>query len=572
MKTCPAIIKGRRIGLLVRLIANGAAQSAILIGIAILMKSVFDRFMEPAAPTAKMGAVSLEMYAAAFAAAAVGIAALRMLERVDAERMGQDYTHEVRVGLFHHMGQVSPRLLQQRSRGAVLLRFVGDLTALKQWVSQGLARLTVAGLTTVGTVTALAFINTPLALLTAAVLAAGAMTVLVLGSWLQKTVRDVRRRRARLAGNVSEKIAALGVMQVHGQLEFEQRRVERQSQRLMTAMIKRAKAIGAMRGVIELTTALATAGTLLLGAVLVGADQATPGTVVGAMSVIGLLVPALRDLGRVQEFWQGAVVAWEKIEDFLAVPRHMEDMASVPRLAAGPGRLEFINVNVTSTLHSVSVVAEAGQRVLILGPNGAGKSTLLALAARLLEPDTGSIRLDGQDIGRISIDSLRREVGVVSPDLPLLRGTVDQNLRYRWPEAPKEVLARAWALCGIEEILADLPNGVESRITEGGTNLSLGQRQRLVLARALLGDPRLLLLDEVDANLDPQAGAVLQRILREYPGTLLMASHRLDWATMVDSVWYMQNGTLLESGTPEHVLRNVAPAARLFQRLHLIGS
>lgn len=566
------LIRGRRLGLLVRLIVNGAAQSVIMVGIAVLTKSVFDHFMKPAAPEGETGTVSLGIYAAAFATAALAIAALRVLERVDAERMGQDYTHEVRVELFHHMGQISPRLLQQRSRGGVLLRFIGDLTALKQWVSQGLARLTVAGLTTVGTVTALAFINTPLALLTAAVLATGTIIMLVLGAWLQKAVREVRRRRARLAGNVSEKIAALGVIQVHGQLELEQRHMERQSQRLMTAMINRAKAIGAMHGVVEFTTALASAGTLLLGAVLVEAGQATAGTVVGAMSVIALLVPALRDLGRVQEFWQGAVVAWEKIHDFLAIPRDMEEVAAAPRLTPGPGRLEFIDINVAKTLRDVNAIAESGQRVLIIGPNGAGKSTLLALAARLIAPDAGSVRLDGQHIDRISIDSLRRAVGVVSPDLPLLRGTVEHNLRYRWPEAPNEALARVWALCGLDELLADLPNGLESRVTEGGANLSLGQRQRLALARALLGDPRLLLLDEVDANLDPRANLVLQRILREYPGTLLMASHRLDWAAMVDRVWYMQSGTLLESGTPEQVLHNHAPATRTFPRCRLIGN
>lgn len=568
MNTRPPIVKGRCAGLLVRLIANGIFQSAIMVGTAVLMKSVFDHFMGPArAPAADLG-----LYAAGFAAAALVLAALRMLERVDAERLGQEYTHEVRMGLFQHLGDLSPRLLQRRSRGGVLLRFVGDLTALKQWVSQGLARLMVAGVTTFGTVAALAFINVELALLVGAALTAGTVAVLALGGWLQKEVRDVRRRRARLAGNVNEKIAMLGVIQVHGQLQRERCRVERQSGRLMKAMINRAKAIGALRGVIELTTGMASAGAVLLGAVLVGAGRATPGTVVAAMSVVGLLVPALRDLGRVQEFWQGVLVAWEKIDDFLALPSEMKEIASAPRLAAGPGRLEFADVSVKGALYGFSAAAEAGQRVAIVGPNGAGKSTLLALAARLVAPDAGRVLLDGQDIGRLGVDSLRREVGVVSRDLPLLRGTVDRNLRYRWPEAPEEALAWVRALCGIDELLAELPEGGESRVTEDGANLSLGQRQRLALARALLGGPRLLLLDEIDANLDPRAGAVLQRILREYPSTLLMVSHRLDWVAMADCVWHVGKGTLLESGTPEQLLRGDGPTARLFQRPSVVAS
>lgn len=569
MKTRPAILKGRRVGLLARLVANGISQAAVMVGTAWLVKSVFDRFMGSAGPGTDM---ELGLYAAGFAAAALLLALLRMLERVDAERLGQEYTHDVRVGLFRHMGSMSPRLLQRRSRGAVLLRFVGDMAALKQWVSQGLARLTVASVTTVGTVAALAFVNLWLALMVGVALAAGAVAVFALGDWLQREVREVRRRRARLAGNISEQIAALGVIQVHGQLDHEQRRVDRQSRRLMTAMIDRAKAIGATRGVVEFTAGVASAGALLLGALLVGAGQASPGTVVAAMGVVGLLTPALRDLGRVQEFWQGAVVAWEKIDDFLALPGPMEEVGSSPSLVAGPGRLEFIDASVTGSLHGFSAVAEARQRIAVVGPNGAGKSTLLALAARLVAPDAGCIRLDGQDIGHISVDSLRREVGVVSPDLPLLRGSVDRNLRYRWPEAPEDALAEVQALCGLDEILAELPEGVKSRVTENGGNLSLGQRQRLALARALLGTPRLLLLDEIDANLDLRAGAVLQRILREYPGTILMASHRLDWVAIADCVWHVRSGALVESGTPSLLLRGDGPTARLFQRPHIVGN
>jgi len=198
----------------------------------------------------------------------------------------------------------------------------------------------------------------------------------------------------------------------------------------------------------------------------------------------------------------------------------------------------------------VTTAAEPGAVVALVGPNGAGKSTLLSLAARLIDPDEGRVVLDGQDLAKHSLASVRRAIGMMSPDLPLLRGTIDKNLRYRWPDAPVEEIDRVKALCEIDKVLAELPEGEQTRVTEGGGNLSLGQRQRIALARALLGRPSILLLDEADAHLDHDSRAVLERILAEYRGTVLLVTHSGDRLADVDTIWRMKAGRLVEVATP----------------------
>ena len=153
---------------------------------------------------------------------------------------------------------------------------------------------------------------------------------------------------------------------------------------------------------------------------------------------------------------------------------------------------------------------------------------------------------------------------MVSPDLPLLRGTIDRNLRYRCPDAPQAEIERVKALCGLDTLLEELPEGAATRLAEGGANLSPGQRQRIALARAIVGQPRLLLLDEAESNLDPQSALALDRVLSGYRGTVLMVTHRPDRLATADRIWHLEDGRLVEAGTPQALARGDGPTARLF--------
>jgi ABC-type multidrug transport system fused ATPase/permease subunit len=503
--------------------------------------------------------------AAGLVLAAVVRGGLRMRELLDAELLAQDYVVEVRMALYEHLSALSARALQARSRGGVMLRFVGDLTALRQWVGLGVARSTVAGVTAVLALSALALISWPLALAASAALVVSLLAAFTLGERLRAAVRESRRRNARIAANVNDKIASMQVVQLFNQSQRERTRIARQNERLKQAMVDRARVRGWLRGVLEASGAIATAAVLMLGATLVTAGAASAGTVVAAMAIVGLLIPSLRDLGRVYEYWHGARVSREKIAEFLETPAGIVAAANLPSLQPGPGRLEFDSVTVMGALQDFTAVAPAGSVVAVVGPNGSGKSVLLSLVARLIEADSGRILIDGQDIASIGLSSLRRAVSMVGPDLSLLRGRLDKNLLYRSPNAEQKEIERVFALCGIDALLRELPAGATTRIAEGGVNLSPGQRARIALARALLGSPMLLLLDEADTNLDPQAAEVLDRTLASFSGTVVLVTHRLERLRAADLVWHLQSGNLVEAGIPDEVLGHDGPTARLFR-------
>jgi len=543
----PPIIKGPRISIFVRLLANGLAQAFVTIATILLIRLAFDHLIT----TSQAGELKLILgIGSGLIVTAVCMGWLCMMERVDAERMGQSYIHQVRMTLFKHLSTLAPRALQKRSRGAIVLRFIGDLGALRRWVSLGLVRVSVAGVTTFFALLALSVINWRLSIVVTAVLGFGALYALRLGRYMRETVKESRRRRSYLAANVNEKVATMAVVQVFGQSDREQRRIKRQSGRLRDALVAKAEKIGLMRGITQSVTALASGAVLLLGASEVASGRATPGTVVAAMSIVGFLVPALRDLGRVYEYWQEAGVSSKKLTDFLETPSLVQEAPDAPDLKPGPGRLQFDGVSLSTTIRDVSVVAEPGKLIALTGPNGAGKSTLISLAARLIDPDEGRILLDGQDLAKHSLSSVRRAISMVSPDLPLLRGTIRKNLLYRWPKAPAEEINRINTLCGIDEVLTELPDGDQTRVTEGGGNLSLGQRQRIALARALLGNPSVLLLDEADVHLDLEAGRALGRILNEYTGTILWVTHNRDHLTDADFIWHIEAGRLVDVSAP----------------------
>jgi len=444
---------------------------------------------------------------------------------------------ELRQQLFAHMSRLSPRSLQRRSRGATMLRFIGDMNALRQWISLGVARLAVAAVTTALTLLVLAVLNPAIASLIA-ILMLGAVTMMLrLGRRLEQASRDARRQRSRLSANITEKIGALAVIQVLGQRQRERRLLKKQCCQLQDAMLHRASLIGQLRAITETVVGLATTGIILLGAWQISRGATTPGTVISAMMVVGMLAPALRDLGRVHEYWRGARVAQEKILQFLQAKGRVWQPRGAPVLKIGRGAIEFERISVGDSIHEFSGRAEGGQRIALVGPNGSGKSTLLGLVARLQDPDQGRVLIDGQNIAICSLETLRAHIGMVGPDLPLLRGSIERNLRYRCPHATREQLQEVMQLCGIDEMAAGMARGLRTRIHEGGRNLSAGQRARVALARALLGAPAILLLDEADANLDAESGDIIERLLQGYKGTILMVSHRYPRLAMMDQVW-----------------------------------
>lgn len=565
----PRLWDGPRRRMLAGLALNGIAQAMAMLACAWLMHRIFDGVIRSGAEEA----ATLALLIGAMLCGGACLAWLRVRERVQAERLGQDYAARLRLALYDSMACQSPRRMQTLSRGATILRFVGDVKGIRRWVSLGLPRLAVGAVSAGVALVALAVVSVPMAFAALWGLAGASIALAMLGGRVDPAVREARRRQSRLAANVNDKIGGIAVVQVFDQVARERSLLARQGEELAGAMVQQTRGMAMLKSAAEFSSSFATAGVLLVGVIEVQAGLLGAAEVIGAITVVGLVSPVFRDVGQALGYWRAARVSFEKIAAFLAAPRLSTfqgegDGADIgPVMAAcGAVEIEFRDVSSGNALRGFSARAPAGKTVAIVGPSGAGKSTLLALASRLLEPDSGEVLLAGHPVGRYRLAELRRALGVVTPDLPLLRGSIERNLRYRWPDAPETELRRIAAMCGIDDLLACLPDGARTRVADAGANLSWGQRQRIAWARALLGNPAVLLLDEADANLDPAAARGLGRILESFPGTILMVTHQYSRVLQADLVWYVEAGRLLEWGTPRDLMRRVGRTRRLFQR------
>lgn len=555
----PPLFRGGRRWLLVLLVLLGVAQAGVAVGVALLVERAFTLFVQQGlTPLTRVGL----LISAGLVLGVVLSALLRRWERVAAEQLGQHYVQQVRDKLFGHLTRVPSRELGRRHRGNMLLKFVGDLNALRAWVSLGVARLLVAGVAVGLACAAVAVMDPVLGLGLAVVLLAGAGATGLTSPALLRTARVARRRRARLTGEVTERLSNVGVLQAAGQERRERRRVRRHSGRVAEAMVARARVSGTTRAVAEGTGVAATVMVLLLGALQVSRGAVGAGTVVAVMSIAGLLAGYLRDLGRVAEYAAGAAVARDAVLRFLAMPP-LAEQHGLPHLDVTAGRVEVRDLGVDGALQGVSVTVEPGQVVAVVGPNGSGKSTLVGVLARLFDPDSGSVIIDGQDLAGVDVASVRAQVGIATPDLPLLKGSIRRNVLYRRPRASAGEIGDVVRLCGVMDLLLDMPEGWDTEVGEGGARLSAGQRARLLIARACLGDPPVLVLDEADAHLDHDAARIVDAVLAHRTGTTVLVTHQPELAQRADVVWYLESGRLVESGPPALLLAGDGPTARL---------
>ena len=526
---------------LAAIVALGICQAAVLIGWLILVWKAVDAIaamqgdLRPVVP-----------WLAALLVVALLNAGVRALEFSLCEKIGFDVVRKLRMDIYRHMAGMTARQIQHRSRGSLLLRMTGDLTMLRTWISRGIGRGTIGGIVIVALLGAVAFMSALMAVVAAMVFLAGAALSLTNGRRLRYLTAAVRRRRSLLASNIDEQLNTLAVVQVFGRSGGEEARLSRQNDSMTGALIREARIRGRLRGISTGTAWLAVVAVLAAGIFELADGYITLGMLIAAATGVRHLNGPIRSLGFAHDHWRRAWISRRKIQQFLTSRSRPMARLFDHELRLRRGTVAFDAVSVAGALDDISGSIGAGERIAIVGPSGAGKSTLLGLAARLVEPDAGEVLLDGKPLAACSLRSSSREVGMVSGDLPLMRGTLRRNITYRRPWATDAEIGQVLSACGLEPMVRRLPSGLDSWVTEGGKNLAIGERQRVALARAILGYPRVLLLDEPTAHLDEESRHVFREVLLRYPGTILLATHDVRDAALMDRVWRLDGGRLVE--------------------------
>jgi ABC-type multidrug transport system fused ATPase/permease subunit len=542
--------RGRGIALIAALALGQAAAAGVA---AFSTRDVFAAFRDSATAWPLL---ALALVACAGLAAAL----LRVVERVVAERVGQDYAASLRLKLFTHLTQMSARDVSDRRNGALAMRFVGDLAAVRGWVSVGIARLISASIVLPVAGGVLFLLNPNLGLAAVIPIALGLVVMSLAGPRLGRAHRRLRARRARLAADMSERIPHAPELRLLGRIQAERAQLQRHTKKLISSALERARSAALLRAVPDAVSGLAAA-SLFLVALRSGAPAAEAA---GALAAVGLMIQPMRDLAGVWDRHRAWVASRDKCEALLAAPRLKRPRPGIREtMQDAPQPLRFAAVS-AGILDDIDIDAAAGQKIAIVGGNGAGKSTLLSLAAGLEQPLKGEVTFGGRAPSSLSAAERRRTIARVGARSPILAGSLRRALTMGTSNQPDDtaILAHAKAF-GLKEVIARL-GGLDGKLTEGARNLSAGEARRVLLARAALSAPRLMLLDEPDDALGADGPALVERLVRQSDATTLVTTHNLALARRMDLLWFIKHGRILEAGAPAELLVGGGPTERFF--------
>ncbi|WP_026481162.1 ABC transporter ATP-binding protein [Ahrensia sp. 13_GOM-1096m] len=491
--------------------------------------------------------------------AGLGIAVLRYMERVTGERIGQDYVSELRLRLFKHLSRLPNHVMEERRRGAVTLRFVGDLSAIRNWISAGIARLISSSIVLPLATLAVFLINPALGAAASIPIFAGIALMIIVAPRLGKVHSHLRSRRGNLAIDMSERAPFAPELRLMGRMKIEQKSLLRRTQDMIAASVKRVKAKSFLRAIPDAISAIAAASVFYVAF----QSNIRPAEVAGSLAAVGLMVQPMRDLAGVWDRYRSWLAARDKCLNLLEKSTLRIPRSPDVEFTCKPRSLRFKDVSF-GILKNINAEAKKGKKIAILGPNGGGKSTLLKLAAGLDAPDLGKVRLGDRSPISLNSNVRKRMIGYVSMRTPILAGSLRRALTMGIAEMPCDTRIKIMAeTFGLGEVLERL-GGLDGKVAELGGNLSSGEIRRVMLTRAALSEAHLLLLDEPDDALDAEGPQLLLKLINSTDATTLLITHNKAIARSMDEIWFIENGQLVEQGLPDEVLSGSGPIAAFF--------
>jgi len=431
-----------------------------------------------------------------------------------------------------------------------------------------------------GIIVVMLSLSPQLALLTFTVLPVMVLATFFFARRAKVAFRETRSKVAAVVGDLAEDIAGVRVIQAFAQEEASQARFNRVNIANRDANVDAVSLSFIFLPGIEFLGMLATAIVLWFGGVAVTQGQATLGTMVAFLAYVTRLFQPILEMSRIYTTMQSAMAGGEQVLKLLDTPPAVADRPSAPEMPPIVGQIALDDVSfqydesALPALHHVSLTIQPGQTVALVGPTGAGKTTLANLVARFYDVTEGALRIDGIDVRAVTQQSLRRQTGLVPQDPFLFSVSIADNIRFGRPQASDVEVETAARLANADDFILTLPDGYQTRVLEGGVNLSVGQRQLICIARAVLADPRLLILDEATANIDTVTEALIQEALESLllGRTALVIAHRLSTIRNADLICVVKDGRIVEQGRHEVLLAHDGLYAELHRNQFMAKS
>ena len=486
--------------------------------------------------------------------------------------VGQWVMHDLRRVLYGHIQRLSLSYHDHKRTGDLISRVTSDIDAVQSLISNVMLGMLVNVLTLMGMVLVMFYLNWEFTLIALLVVPGLFLVVYHYTHRIKKASRAMRRKEGEVVNVLEEVLSSIRVVKAFAREDYEQQRFERESRASVETALEARNVKAKLPPLVEIIVACGTCLVLWYGARLVLTGTLTSGELLVFLLYLAKMYQPIRALSKMTDTISRASVGWERVREVLENETQVRDLPGSKRAPHFKGKIEFDRVNFSydrgeTVLRDLSLKIEPGQLAALVGPTGAGKTTIVSLLPRFYDLTSGEIRIDGTDIRRFKIKSLREQISFVLQETLLFRATVWQNIAYGKPEASRKEIIRAAKLANADEFIERMPEGYDTMIGERGMTLSGGQRQRITIARAIIRNSPILILDEPSAGLDAESEKLVFDALGNLMEgkTSIVIAHRLATVIRADVIFVIDDGKVVDQGTHKELLARGGLYSRLYE-------